>query len=76
MLTTLVTDLDGFATSASAGEFGYKSLSSLQPHIQALAALGLVTYVADEEDGRRRIITATETGRLAVATRPVIADDN
>ncbi|MFJ4166852.1 hypothetical protein ACIPY5_14975 [Microbacterium sp. NPDC089698] len=70
VLTTLVTDLDGFATSANAGDFGYKSLSSFQAHVQALAALRLVNYTADEQDGRRRIITATETGRLAVASRP------
>lgn len=74
ILTTLVTQLDGFATSASAAEFGYKSWGSLQTHIQALAALGLLNYTADEDDARRRIVTATETGRLAVATRPVFAD--
>ena len=72
VLTTLVSQFDGFATSANATDFGYKSWSSLQPHIQALASLNLVTFTTDEQDGRRRTITATETGRLAVATRPVI----
>ena len=76
VLTTLVSDLDGFATSSNVGDFGYKSSSSLQPHIQALATLGLINYSADEQDGRRRIITATERGRLAVASRPVLASED
>lgn len=76
ILTTLVTDLDGFATSANATDLGYQSIRSLQPHIQALAGLGLVTYTADEQDGRRRVITATETGRLAIATRPTLVEES
>ena len=75
VLTTLVKSLDGFSTSANFSDFGYKSLGSLQPHVQALSQLGLVDYAADETDGRRRTITATERGRLAVATRPLLASD-
>ena len=75
VLATLVVELDGFATSASAPDFGYKAWSSLQPHVQALALLGLIDYSADEDDARRRIITATERGRLAIASRPVLGAD-
>lgn len=75
VLGTLVTDMDGFATSANAGDFGYGSWNSLQRHVQALSLLGLVNYSSDERDGRRRIITATEKGRLAAAARAVLDDD-
>lgn len=69
VLSTLVVERDGFATSADFADFGYKTMKSLQPHIQSLASLGLLTYTADEKDARRRVITATEMGRLAVSAR-------
>lgn len=69
VLTALVTVRDGFATPGDYADFGYNSMSSLLHQVQPLAQLGLLTYTVDEEDARRRLITATENGRLAVAAR-------
>lgn len=69
VLSTLVNDRDGIATPGDYKAFGYSSMSSLTPQIKKLARLGLLTYAVDEDDGRRRLITASERGRLAVAAR-------
>ncbi|MFJ4044138.1 hypothetical protein ACIPV2_00145 [Microbacterium sp. NPDC089987] len=74
VLTTLVQKLDGFTTPGDYSEFGYKTMSSLLHQVQPLASLGLLTYTVDDDDQRRRLITATESGRLAVATRIGTAD--
>mgnify|MGYP000878144859 CR=1 FL=1 len=69
VLEKLVRDLDGVCSPGDYDKFNYANMSSLIAQIQPLAALGLIDYTVDENDARRRVVTATERGRLAVASR-------
>ena len=68
VLTLLVRSKDGVSSPSDYSDFGYKAMGSLLPQVQSLVKLGLITYTVDEGDGRRRLMTATESGRLAVAS--------
>lgn len=69
VITRLVREMDGIGHPSDYPKFGYKTMSSLLVQIQPLADLGLVDYTVDEKDGRKRLLTVTERGRLAVASR-------
>ncbi|WPF82676.1 hypothetical protein SANBI_000287 [Sanguibacter sp. 4.1] len=66
VLKTLVTKLSGVCSPSSSSEFGYSDMPQLIVRVKALRNVGLVTYETDEEDGRRRLISATAVGRLVL----------
>jgi hypothetical protein len=69
VLSALVVKMAGFASPSQHPRFGYANMAPLLSQVAKLSELGLIDYMVDEDDGRRRRIIATNQGRLAVAMR-------
>lgn len=74
VLHVLIRDKSGLCGPGEYKDFGYKTMPSLLARVKALVAARFVEYSADENDGRQRIISATNIGRLAVLARPESTD--
>lgn len=70
VLRVLVQDKSGLCGPGEYMDFGYKTMPSLLARVESLVKAGVVDYTADEDDGRRRIISATNNGRLAMLAQP------
>lgn len=66
VLRTLLQAKSGTCSPSEFADFGYADMPPLITRVNALKQVGLVTYSVVKTDGRRRLISATENGRLAM----------
>lgn len=68
VLRVVVIDKNGLAYPSEYGDFGYTTMPPLLTQLKTLSSLGLITYTPDKDDARRRLIAATDNGRLVIAS--------
>lgn len=66
VLRRLIEKWSGTCSPSEFADFGYADMPPLIARVHSLRDVGLVSYTVVKDDGRKRLISATEAGRLAV----------